>query len=199
MNTFYPEKKKTKVIGIVGSLRAPSLNGALLNATKNFFPDWIEFDTFDIGEVPHYDQDVEDPEIPEIVSDFKQKVSDADAIILAAPEYNGSVSGVLKDALDWASRPYGGSSVSGKPIAVLTAVSGRNGGRAVLNHLSLIIDYLDATLIGEPVLLQEASGKFDDQSNISDPETFHKVEKLTTLIAKELSIKAKKYRICQFP
>jgi len=98
---------------------------------------------------------------------------------------------VLKDALDWASRPYGYSSISGKPVAVLTAVSGRNGGRAVLNHLTLIIDYLDARLIGEPVLVQQASGKFDDQSNISDPETLHKAEKLTTQIVGELSIKTK--------
>jgi chromate reductase, NAD(P)H dehydrogenase (quinone) len=134
---------------------------------------------------------MEDSRIPEIVSEFKQKVRDADAIILAAPEYNGSVSGVLKDALDWASRPYGDSSISGKPVAVLTAVSGRNGGRTVLNHLSLIIDYLDAGLIGEPVLVQQASGKFDDQSSISDPETFYKVEKLATQILGELATKAK--------
>jgi len=191
MNTFYLEKKRPKVLGIVGSLRANSLNGALLNATKNFFPDWVEFETFDISEIPHYNQDVEDSGIPEIVSEFKQKVRDADAIILAAPEYNGSVSGVMKDALDWVSRPYGESSISGKAVAMLTAVSGRNGGRAVLNHLSLIIDYLDARLIGEPVLVQQASAKFDDQSNISDPETFDNVEKLATQIIGELSIKTK--------
>ena len=116
MNTFYPEKKRLKVLGIVGSLRANSFNGDLLNATKNFFPDRVEFETFDISEIPHYNQDVEDSGIPEIVSEFKQKVLDADAIILASPEYNGSVSGVLKDALDWASRRYGDSSISGKPV-----------------------------------------------------------------------------------
>lgn len=191
MNTFYSEKKRLKVLGIVGSLRANSFNGALLNATKNFFPDRVEFETFDISEIPHYNQDVEDSGIPEIVSEFKQKVLDADAIILASPEYNGSVSGVLKDALDWASRPYGESSISGKPVALLTAVSGRNGGQAVLNHLTLIIDYLDARLIGAPVLVQQAPGIFDDQSNISDPETFHKIEKLTAQIVEELSIKVK--------
>ncbi len=191
MNTFYSEKKRLKVLGIVGSLRANSFNGALLNATKNFFPDRVEFETFDISEIPHYNQDVEDSGIPEIVSEFKQKVLDADAIILASPEYNGSVSGVLKDALDWASRPYGDSSISGKPVTLLTAVSGRNGGQAVLNHLTLIIDYLDARLIGAPVLVQQAPGIFDDQSNISDPETFHKIEKLTAQIVEELSIKVK--------
>jgi len=90
MSTFYPEKKRPRVLGIVGSLRANSFNGTLLNATKNFFPDWVEFEAFDISEIPHYNQDVEDSGIPEIVSGFKQKVRDADAIILAAPEYNGS-------------------------------------------------------------------------------------------------------------
>jgi chromate reductase, NAD(P)H dehydrogenase (quinone) len=191
MNGVYSVKKSPKILGIAGSLRANSFNGALLNATKKLFRDIVEFETFDISEIPHYNQDVEDSGIPTIATEFKQKMREADVIIIAAPEYNGSVSGVLKDALDWASRPHGGSSISGKPIAVLSAVTGRNGGRAVLNHLALIIDYLDARLIGEPVLVQQASKKFDGQSNIIDPETIRQLEKLVTQILEEPSVKAK--------
>jgi len=197
MNDAYPVRKSPKILGIVGSLRTNSFNGALLNATKNLFPDSIEFDTFDIGEIPHYNQDVEDSGIPEIVSKFRSKLRDANVIILAAPEYNGSVSGVLKDALDWVSRPYGNSSISGKPIAVLTAVSGRNGGRAVLNHLALIIDYLDAKLIGEPVLVQQVSKKFDYQWNMIDPEAIRQLEQLVAQILEEPTIKAKTLEACE--
>ena len=135
---------------------------------------------------------MEDSTVPAAVLELKEKVKEADLVLIAAPEYNGSVSGVLKDALDWASRPYGDSSFSGKPVAVLTAVPGRNGGRAVQAHLSLIIDYLDARLIGDPVLVQLAPQKFNEQFDISDKETSDKLENLVEKIVKELSTKIPK-------
>jgi chromate reductase, NAD(P)H dehydrogenase (quinone) len=193
MNRFHcDEEKLAKVLGIVGSLRVNSLNGAMMKTMIGMLPDWIEFETFDIGEIPHYNQDVEDSTVPGSVSELRQKIKEADLVLIAAPEYNRSVSGVLKDALDWASRPYGESSFSGKPVAVLTAVSGRNGGRAVQTHLTLIIDYLDARLIGDPVLVQLVSQKFDKQFNISDKETFDKLGNLAEKIVKELSTKIPK-------
>ncbi len=175
-----------KVLGIVGSLRGSSLNRSLLNAAASLFPNWVKFEVFDIENIPHYNQDVEDSEIPEIVKEFKRKVRDADAILIAAPEYNGSVSGVLKDALDWASRPHGDSSFEGKPVAVVIAVSGRRGGFSVLNHLTLIIDYLDAKMVGEPVLVQLAPQKFDKQGKLSDQETLVKIKKLITDVVETL-------------
>ncbi len=193
MNHFhFDEEKLAKVLGIVGSLRVDSLNGAMMKVVSSMFPDWVEFETFDIGEIPHYNQDVEDATVPGAVSELRQKVKEANLVLIAAPEYNGSVSGVLKDALDWASRPYGDSSFSGKPVALLTAVSGRNGGRAVQSHLSLIIDYLDARLIGDPVLVQLASQKFDKQFGMSDRETLDKLGNLAEKIVKELSTKIPK-------
>jgi chromate reductase, NAD(P)H dehydrogenase (quinone) len=193
MNRFHcDEEKLAKVLGIVGSLRVNSLNGAMMKVVSSMLPDWVEFETFDIGEIPHYNQDVEDSRVPGAVSELRQKVKEADLVLIAAPEYNGSVSGVLKDALDWASRPYAESSFSGKPVAVLTAVSGRNGGRAVQTQLTLIIDYLDARLIGDPVLVQQASQKFDKQFNISDKETSDRLGNLVEKIVKELSTKIPK-------
>jgi len=193
MNRFHcDEEKLAKVLGIVGSLRVNSLNSAMMKVMSSLLPDWVEFETFDIGEIPYYNQDVEDSKVPGAVSELREKVKEADLVLIAAPEYNGSVSGVLKDALDWASRPNGDSSFSGKPVAVLTTVSGRNGGRAVLNHLTLIIDYLDARLIGDPVLVQLASQKFDREFNISNEETLDKLGKLAEKIVKELSTKIPK-------
>ena len=170
--------ESAKVLGIVGSLRNSSYNGALLNAISNSFPGWVKFESFDIGNVPHYNQDVEESEIPEVVRELKQKVQDADVVVIASPEYNGSVSGVLKDALDWASRPHGGGSFEGKPVAMMSAVSGRRGGRSVLNHLSLIVDYLGGKIVGEPLLVQLAPEKFDGSGALADSETSAKIKEL---------------------
>jgi len=167
-----------KVLGIVGSLRNNSFNEALLNSAARLLPNWVRFETFDINEIPHYNQDVENSGIPDIVNEFKEKVRDADVVLIATPEYNGSVTGVLKDALDWASRPHGDSSFEGKPIGVLVAVSGRRGGHSVLNHLTLIIDYLDAKLLGEPVLVQLAPEKFDVNGELSDPKDISNIKEL---------------------
>jgi chromate reductase len=193
MNRFHcDEEKLAKVLGIVGSLRVNSLNRAMMKVMSSMLPDWVEFETFYLGEIPHYNQDVEDSTVPGAVSELREKVKEADLVLIAAPEYNGSVSGVLKDALDWASRPYGESSFSGKPVAVVTAVSGKNGGRAALNHLTLVIDYLDARLIDKPVLVQLASQKFDMQFNISDKETLDKLGRLAEKIVEELSTRIPK-------
>lgn len=198
MNRFYSdEEKSARMLGVVGSLRENSFNGALMKAVGSILPDWVSIETFDISGIPHYNQDVEDSAIPGIVSEFKQKVRDADVILIAAPEYNGSVSGALKDALDWASRPYGNSSFAGKPVAILTAVSGRNGGRSVVNHMASIIDYLDARLIAEPVLVQAAAQKFDEQFNLTDEETLGKLGRLVTRIVEELPTKIRE--VCEVP
>jgi chromate reductase, NAD(P)H dehydrogenase (quinone) len=186
MNDFNIRDGTANVLGIVGSLRNNSFNEALLKTAAGMLPNWVKFDTFDISEIPHYNQDVEDSGIPKIVQKFKQKIRQADAIIIATPEYNGSVTGVLKDALDWASRPYGESAFGGKPIGVLVAVSGKRGGRSVLNHIRLIIEYLDAKLLGEPVLLQLAPQKFDESGKLSDPDVLAQTNDLVRQIVENL-------------
>jgi chromate reductase, NAD(P)H dehydrogenase (quinone) len=176
-----------KVLGLVGSLRNNSLNRALLDATVSFLPGPVEYETFDLDGIPHYNQDVEDsPEIPEIVRALKQKVRSADAILIATPEYNGSMTGVLKDALDWASRPHGESAFEGKPVGLLVAVGGRRGGHSVLNHLTTVIDYIDGKLVGEPVLVQLAPQKFDAQGRLTDPEVAAKIQQLLASLAQVL-------------
>jgi len=117
-----------RVLGIAGSLRRGSYNHALLREAAERLPagaEWSEFDR--LGEIPPYDADVEAEGIPEPVEALRRAMRDADAVIVATPEYNHSIPGVLKNALDWASRPAGQSALTGKPAAVVGASTGMFG------------------------------------------------------------------------
>jgi chromate reductase len=117
-----------KVLGISGSLRRDSYNRALLREAAERLPagaEWSEFDR--LGEIPPYDGDVEAEGIPEPVEALRRAMREADAVLVATPEYNHSIPGVLKNALDWASRPAGQSALTGKPAAVIGASTGMFG------------------------------------------------------------------------
>ena len=117
-----------RVLGIAGSLRRGSYNHALLREAAERLPagaEWSEFDR--LGEIPPYDVDVEAEGIPEPVEALRQAMREADAVLVATPEYNHSIPGVLKNALDWASRPAGQSALTGKPAAVVGASTGMFG------------------------------------------------------------------------
>jgi chromate reductase len=117
-----------RVLGITGSLRRDSLNHALLREAAERLPAGAELVEFDrLGEIPPYDADVEAEGTPEPVEALRQAMRDADAVLIATPEYNHSIPGVLKNALDWASRPAGQSALSGKPAAVIGASTGMFG------------------------------------------------------------------------
>jgi chromate reductase len=117
-----------RVLGITGSLRRNSLNHALLREAAERLPAGAELVEFDrLGEIPPYDADVEAEGTPEPVEALRQAMREADAVLVATPEYNHSIPGVLKNALDWASRPAGQSALSGKPAAVIGASTGMFG------------------------------------------------------------------------
>ncbi|HET7454960.1 MAG TPA: NADPH-dependent FMN reductase [Solirubrobacterales bacterium] len=117
-----------RVLGITGSLRRDSYNHALLREAAERLPAGAELVEFDrLGEIPPYDADVEAEGIPEPVEALRQAMREADAVIIATPEYNHSIPGVLKNALDWASRPAGQSALTGKPAAVVGASTGMFG------------------------------------------------------------------------
>ena len=98
--------KPVRVLGFAGSLRAASYNRALLRAAGELAPDGVQIDLFELDDIPFYDRDVEREGDPEPVAAFKRSIGDADALLIATPEYQHSVPGVLKNALDWASRPH---------------------------------------------------------------------------------------------
>ncbi len=117
-----------KVLGISGSLRRESHNSALLRAAAERLPAGVELVPFErLGEIPAYDEDVELDGVPESVADLREAIRDADAVLVATPEYNHSIPGQLKNALDWASRPAGQSALNGKPAATIGASTGMFG------------------------------------------------------------------------
>src|SRR4051812_43801579 len=111
------------ILGICGSLRKKSYNLGALRAAQQVAPDSVRVDIFDLSDIPLYNQDL-DATPPARVTEFKAAIRAADAILFVTPEYNYSVPGVLKNAIDWASRPYGDSAWNGKPVAIMGATGG---------------------------------------------------------------------------
>ena len=159
----------TYLVGLTGSLRKHSVNQGVLRAVQGMVPGEVRMDILSLAELPPYNMDWEDDE-PQAVRRFKAKLSLADAVFIATPEFNGSVPGVLKNALDWASRPFGRSVLAGKPVAI-TGAGGRGGTASAQAHLRHIF-----TRFGVPipvpaqpeVYLANAWEKFDDQGNLQD-------------------------------
>src|SRR5438046_1791360 len=126
--------ESVKILGIAGSLRIGSYNRAALRAAQALAPAGMALEVFELDGIPPYNQD-EERKPPQKVADLKARIRAADAILLATPEYNYSIPGVLKNAIDWASRPYGDSAWDGKPVALMSASMGAFGGVRAQYHL----------------------------------------------------------------
>ena len=162
---------KLKVLGFAGSLRTGSYNKSLLRAAADFMPGDASLEIFDIDGIPAFNQDIEG-DMPEKVKEFKSKIRDADAILVATPEYNYSVPGVLKNAIDWASRPYGDNPFDEKPVAIMSASVGMLGGARAQYHLRQIFVFLNMHPVNRPeVLVTFAQDKFDANGRLVDENT----------------------------
>ena len=128
------DKNKLKVLAFAGSLRRGSYNKALLRSAVDLVPEDIQLEIFDLEGIPPFNQDIEQ-NMPYKVREFKTKIREADGILIATPEYNFSVPGILKNAIDWASRPYGDNPFDGKPVAIMSASPGMLGGANAQFHL----------------------------------------------------------------
>lgn len=170
-----------KVLGICGSLREKSINKGLLRAAIAVAPDDIKIETFDIGTLPLFNQDFENNP-PQVVTEFKQKIKDADAILFVTPEYNYSIPGVLKNAIDWASRPWGHNSWNEKPAAIMGASGPRGTVRAQL-HLRQMFVTMNVFALNKPEMLVDSTGKFDENGNLTDEETKKRIAELLTALA----------------
>jgi chromate reductase len=170
-----------KILGICGSLREKSINKGLLKAAIEVAPEGIKVDTFDIGTLPLFNQDFENTP-PKEVSDFKKKIEEADAILFVTPEYNYSISGVLKNAIDWASRPYGNNSWNEKPAAIMGASGPRGTVRAQL-HLRQMFVTMNVFAFNKPEMLVDSTGKFDENGNLTDEETKKRIGELLEALA----------------
>lgn len=156
------------IVAISGSLRKDSFNTKLLHAMQELLPEDISLDVVSIGELPLYDGDLEEA-FPKEAQALKDAISGADALVIATPEYNRSMSGVLKNAIDWASRPYGKNSFAGKPVLVAGVSSGKIGTAVAQSHLKQVLVYLDAHMVGQPELyLGPAEDIFNDDGTLVD-------------------------------
>jgi chromate reductase len=163
--------KSTNLLAFAGSLRKNSYNKLLLESARKVLPDNVTVGYFDISRIPLYNQDTEVTGIPESVKDFKERIQNADAIIIATPEYNHSYSGVLKNAIDWASRPYENNSFNGKPVAVISASPGIFGGYVAQEQLKQVLLALNMHLVTQPaVIVVSAHQKFDQDGNLVDSD-----------------------------
>ena len=171
------------VLGIPGSLRKNSYNRAALVAAQQLVPEGMELDIFDLDGIPGFSEDIEqDP--PEKVVELERRIREADAILIATPEYNYSVPGVLKNAIDWASRPYGDSAWDGKPAAIMGASIGMLGSARAQYHLRQIMVFLNMFPLNQPeVMIASASKRFDDQGTLTDEPTREFIRKQLEALA----------------
>ena len=156
---------------IVGSLRRDSINRKLANALIKLGPSDFSFRQLEIGDLPLYNQD-NDENQADPVKRLKSEIRAASGVIFVTPEYNRSIPGVLKNALDNASRPYGQSAWAGKPAGVLGASIGTIGSAVAQQHLRTILAYLDMPTLGQPeAFLQVREGFFDEAGNFASANT----------------------------
>jgi chromate reductase, NAD(P)H dehydrogenase (quinone) len=167
-----------RILGIAGSLRRGSYNRAALRAAVQLVPQNASLEVFELDGIPGFNQD-EEQNPPAKVADLKQHVRNADAIMIVTPEYNYSIPGVLKNAIDWASRPYGDSAWNGKPVAIMGASIGTFGTARAQYHLRQSFVFLNMFPINQPeVMIGNAAQRFDAHGNLTDETTKNLIRQL---------------------
>ena len=162
------------VLGFSGSLRRASYNSAALRAAVELVPEGMTIETFDLSPIPFYNEDLRSKGMPEPVRNFRDRITAADALLIATPEYNYSIPGVLKNALDWASRPdsNGFLPLDGKPIAIMGASPGNFGTVRGQLHLRQVFVYTNSPVVNKPeVLIFNCKSKFDEKLRLKDETT----------------------------
>lgn len=176
-------KKPLHILALAGSLRQESVNQGLLRAAKEMLPDDVQMEIFDLAPIPLFNLDLKTQGEPQAVLAFKQRIAAADALLIATPEYNASIPGVLKNALDWASHPRSQSPLAGKPLAIIGA-GGRSGTIHAQRHLREIATHLNMRALPDPdMLVRHAWEKFDSQGNLIDDQTRSQLADLLAALA----------------
>ncbi len=166
------------ILGIPGSLRKASFNRHALVAAQALVPAGAALEIFELEGIPPFNQDQE-KQPPTRVTELKAKVRAADAILFATPEYNYSIPGVLKNAIDWASRPYGDNAWQGKPVAVMGASVGILGSARAQYHLRQCFVFLNMYPVNQPeVLIASAAQRFNERGELTDETSRELIRKL---------------------
>ncbi len=167
-----------KILGFAGSLRKHSYNKALLRAACELVPKDVEIEIFDLEGMPLFNQDLEHQPTDE-VREFKSKIRAADAILIATPEYNYSIPGVLKNAIDCASRPYGDNAFEHKSVAIMGASIGLIGTGRAQYHLRQCFVFLSCFVLNQPeVMVPFAQDKIDKEGKVTDEKTRDLIKQL---------------------
>ncbi|HET9852695.1 MAG TPA: NADPH-dependent FMN reductase [Candidatus Limnocylindrales bacterium] len=179
-----PAARQLKFLGIAGSLRRASMNRGLIRAAIELAPRGTTVSAWDLGDIPLFNADVEAQGDPAAVEAFKHEIAGADALLIATPEYNHCVPGVLKNAIDWASRPARQSVLTDKPVAVMGASTGRGGTARAQAHLRDGLAYTNGLVLPLPeVLVDLGAAKFDGEGNLLDESTRGEVRDLLVSLA----------------
>jgi chromate reductase len=169
---------KLSILGFAGSLRQGSYNKAILRAALELAPPEAQLEIFDLAGIPLFNQDLENQPV-ERVKEFKAAIRAADALLIATPEYNYSMPGVLKNALDVASRPYGDNVLEGKPVAIMGASIGMLGTARAQYHLRQSCVFLNMFPLNRPeVMVPFAQEKVDEQGRLTDEKSREFISKL---------------------
>lgn len=169
---------KLKVLGISGSLREASLNRKAIQVAKKIAAEaGAEVNEVDLRGIPMYDQDIEDKGFPESVETLRAAIEKADVILIASPEYNYSISGAIKNAIDWVSR--GGNLLKGKTVAIFGASPGAFGTVRMQPHLRYVLQALGVYILPKPeVQIMNASEAFDEEGNLTNEKSYEKLKEL---------------------
>ncbi|MEP6812293.1 MAG: NAD(P)H-dependent oxidoreductase [Actinomycetota bacterium] len=175
-----------RILAVSGSLRAGSLNTSLLDAAVEAAPEGVEVELWEgIGALPIYDQDLEGTDLPDAVHRLREDWAAADAILFATPEYNGSVPGGLKNAVDWASRPVRESALTNQTVAVIGASTGQFGAMWAQADLRKILGVAGARVVADELPVTRAHEKFDAEGRLLDGELFERLRLLLETLERE--------------
>jgi chromate reductase, NAD(P)H dehydrogenase (quinone) len=178
-----------RILAVSGSLRKESFNTRLLRALPPLAPEGMEIEVYErLGDLPPFNQDLEaDPALlPEPVEHWRGAIREADGLLLVTPEFNGSIPGVVKNAVDWASRPVSASALLGKNVVVMVGTPGRGLGRNCLADLTRVLHDCHANVVGGPALvLYEAAGKLED---VKDEESGVVTSTITDQFARQIAV-----------
>lgn len=171
------------ILGISGSLRKLSYNSAALRAASALLPERATMEIFDLSPIPMYDDDVREQGFPSAVRQLREKIAAADAVLIATPEYNYSIPGPLKNAIDWASRPPS-QPFDGKPVAIMGASPGAFGTARAQYHLRQVFVFMNGMLLNKPeVMISACNTKFDAQGRLTDEATAEHMRKFLSAFA----------------
>jgi chromate reductase len=176
-----------RILGISGSLRSDSHNTRLLRAAAEKLPPGVELELFDgLAALPPYDEDIDGAVAPPAVARLRRAIARADALLISTPEYNASVPGVLKNAVDWASRPFPDNPLRGKPVAVIGASTGLFGAVWAQAELRKSLRHTGAHVLDDELPVGMADHAFTQHGKLADDELERRLEELVAALAREV-------------